>query len=133
MQESKNGLCNKPCLNRRQAWASRAILTCCKFNVVFTSRHLHTNLTSATVEMGLLSSQPGLFTSVNHPKFNKASALRLTVVQESCFRSGLQEHTSRSGASISSSIFLCPIDLTGSELTPCPHPRLTRARQPEGC
>ena len=73
------------------------------------------------MEMGLLSSQLGLFTSVNHAEFNKASALHLTMVQDSCFRSGLQEHTSVSGASISS-ILLHPINPTGSEPTPCPHP-----------
>lgn len=47
MQETKNGLCNKPCLNGRQAQALRAILTCCESNVLFTPRHSHTNLTPA--------------------------------------------------------------------------------------
>lgn len=79
MQESKNGLCNKPCLNGRQARASRAILTCCEFNVLFTSRQLHTNLTSAHIERGLLSSQPGLFASVNHTGFYKASVSQCTM------------------------------------------------------
>lgn len=47
MQECENGLCNKPCLNGRQARASGAILTRCEFSVLFTSRHSHTNLASA--------------------------------------------------------------------------------------
>jgi len=85
------------------------------------------------VEMGLLSSQMGLFTLVNHTKFNKASALCLTGLQDSCFRSGLQEHTSSNGASISSITFLHPTNPTDGEPTPCPHPLLMRARQPEGC
>lgn len=76
------------------------------------------------MEMGLLSSPMGMFTSANRIFFNKASALLLTMVKNSCLRSGLWEHTSRSGAPVSSSTFLHPMDPT-----PCLHPPTTARQQ----
>lgn len=110
VQESKNGLCNKPCLNGRQAQALRAILTCCDSNVLFTSRCLHTNLTPAACGNGFAEFSSGHVHFRNHISFNKGSALLSTTVKTSCFRTGLWEQTSRSGVSTSSSTFPHPIE-----------------------
>lgn len=79
------------------------------------------------MEMALLSSPRGMFTSANHILFNKASALLSASGKRSCSRSGLWEHTCRSGASRSSSTFLHPTDPS-----PCLQPP-TRARQTARC
>lgn len=75
LQESKNGLCNKPCHNGRQAQALRAILTRCDSNVLFTSRRLHTNLTSAAHGNGFAEFSNG------HVHFSKSHLVQ----QGQCF------------------------------------------------
>lgn len=126
VQESKNGLCNKPCLNGRQAQALRAIPTCCDSHVLFTSRCLHTILTSAAHGNGFAEFSSGYAHFSKSHLVQQGQCFTLSHGDKQLLQVRLWEHTSRSGASMSSSTFLHPINPPLSAPT-------SKARQTAGC